>query len=80
MTRIRYTLSTRPKKKTNCQKKKTGGLHLDRFGRGGGGVICWLCLITTLANISTSTSTKYVTITILYAITNHFHHDNMTQA
>jgi hypothetical protein len=44
MTRVRSTLSTRPKKKTNCQKKKTGGLHLDRFGRGGGVDLCWLCL------------------------------------
>ena len=49
MTRVRYTLSTRPKKKTNCQKKLTGGLHLDRFGRGGGGVICWLCLARALS-------------------------------
>ena len=49
MTRVRYTLSTRPKKKTNCQKKLTGGLHLDRFGRVGGGVICWLCLARALS-------------------------------
>ena len=44
MTRVRYTLSTRPKKKTNCQKQLPGGLHLDRFGRGGGVGLCWLCL------------------------------------
>ena len=34
------------KKKDQLSKKKTGGLHLDRFGfgRGGGVGLCWLCL------------------------------------